>query len=299
MLSTLTVELWANAPPGFRSFLTREAGTRANPTSLPSDVHANTIVCQKELSVLGLGRTVVDTKLGIRDLNITDTLQATELNVETLLVDEIVTPVLLDAETTTGASFLDFDESWVEIFRSDNLHARNETEWQVRTSGPSLILQPLSDFESHPRWQTCGGLDILGGPCLGGNVELYCNFSVGRPSDNGGTICGDFKAHFFDLWPTNKGQDIVYARVDGTVVWLDSHASASPNSTQYDLGPRVCGHPRHPDTKINQHVHFCVPHRGPFMTITFGGQFNAANGLGDSCEHSWGISDIVLRAFNS
>ena len=286
----------------FRSRLAAEAGTTNDAiNSNSAQIVARLMAAKGNLTLTGTEKSAsISKSIAAHDVEVEERIEGKTLVVDTLTIDEIIAtgPLsiegllgMVDSSRGDGSSFLEYS-SMVDgvdvLYESDALGVDPMHGWNV--------LHPVSRGSVLRRaepvlvTQTCGSFsNILGGPCQPGSIVLDQTFVV---SGKHCEVCLEFEAHFFDQWSEPAGADFVYASIDEGVVWMDTHASPTPNSSAFKRAPNICGDDRFPETKLGVHTRVCVPHTRSTVDVVFGGSVSTS----DACRQSWGVSNVRVSS---
>ena len=173
-----------------------------------------------------------------------------------------------------ASSFLEVDS----IVREDNVWKRVFSDKFKRDESADWSFETTNEIASVTH---CGDENFfLGGHCVASDQEISKTVSLPMPHDQ---LHLSSIFHFLDSWEGESG----YLKIDGNVVWTDTHRSAKLAS-EFIL-PSSCAHSAYADTKMGAKIDLFVPHQESEVTISFGSTLAK-----DPCHASWGVDNIEV-----
>merc|ERR1711871_1862936 len=160
----------------------------------------------------------------------------------------------------------------------------DERQWQLVTEEnfvDAAVGSVPSGWSRGVVTDACG--KMIGGHCSVQNgplADVSKTFAKLPPHSHVRVVA---KYHFIDSWEGETG----YAKVDGRVVWADTHDFAEHKQSKNGIS--MCGSDEVAEHKWGQPVDVTLPHTGGDVTVAFGATLDQ-----NTCDEAFGVTDVSV-----
>merc|ERR1711871_1178326 len=164
------------------------------------------------------------------------------------------------------------------------LEQHDERQWQLVTEEnfvDAAVGSVPSGWSRGVVTDACG--KMIGGHCSVQNgplADVSKTFAKLPPHSHVRVVA---KYHFIDSWEGETG----YAKVDGRVVWADTHDFAEHKQSKNGIS--MCGSDEVAEHKWGQPVDVTLPHTGGDVTVAFGATLDQ-----NTCDEAFGVTDVSV-----